>query len=92
VQQKLEVLVVAKTLLFFWNVMTKCRLTGRYQRFSKKYEYTVSTLRAKYGSVPNKTEVVEKRSAQFPVTAVAQQSFHVTMFVISYLRKWLWFV
>jgi hypothetical protein len=37
----------------------------------------------------NESNVVENRSAHFRVTPVAQQSFHVTLCVISILREWL---
>jgi hypothetical protein len=39
------------------------------------------------GSVPNETKVAGNRSAQFHVTTVAQQSFHVILCTTSNLKK-----
>jgi hypothetical protein len=40
-----------------------------------------------HGSIPNETEVAGKRSDQFGVTPVEQQSFHVTLRVTSNLNQ-----
>jgi hypothetical protein len=43
--------------------------------------HTISILRAEDGNVRNESKAVGNRSAQFRVTTVAQQAFHLTMCV-----------
>jgi hypothetical protein len=52
---------------FLWTVTV-----GRYQRFGETYCLHLQV-------VPNETKAARKSSAQFCVTAVAQQSFHATL-------------
>jgi hypothetical protein len=76
-QDKFEVLTVAK-MIFFW-VMTPCRHASE--------KNTDSLFRTKEGSITNEAKIVGNRSAQFHVTTVPQQPFHVTLHVTSNLRE-----
>jgi hypothetical protein len=76
-----EIITMVKmTMLFFW-VLTPCRLVGRYQRFRKKKNF-----RAENSSVPSEAKVVENRLS-FCITAVAEQSYQVTVCVCDFQFK-----